>query len=408
MYARDEVAELIFNGENSFVEFKEDVIASDALAKEMVAFANSLGGRILLGVADTGAILGLRRFQSTQRLEEWVMQAARDSIRPPMVPAFQVIRSFQDGRDIAIITVARGLDVFARWKNNGLKYYIRAGSTSREASTEELQRLFQRRGKIRAELFPVVSASYSDFDERRLRQYFDAFRRQPLPDTQAEVVHRLCLVDFFTNDDVVGLHPNVAAIVLFAESPQRFIGGAAIDAVAFRDREPSASGVEEATLISGPAVRLQGVAPTELREPGIIETALDFVHRHAVRWNGIRGATRDEDHGIPEAALREAVVNAVVHRDYTLSSRTIQLRIFPDRIEIISPGRLPNGITVEGMELGARASRNQLIVDTMRDYRYVERLGLGVPEMIRTMRAYNGTAPQLEERDETFIVTLVR
>jgi ATP-dependent DNA helicase RecG len=221
-------------------------------------------------------------------------------------------------------------------------------------------------------------------------------------------VHRLCLVEFFTKDEVVGLHPNIASMVLFGETPQRFIAGAAIDAVAFRETQPSAAAVEESTLISGPAVRLQGATQGEVREPGIIETSLDFVRRHSTRWAEIRGAVREEDRGIPEQALREAVVNAIVHRDYTLSSRTVQLRMFPDRLEVISPGRLPNGITVEGMEIGARASRNPLIVETMRDYGYVERLGLGVPQMIRAMRAYNGTAPELVERDETFSVTLRR
>jgi len=106
--------------------------------------------------------------------------------------------------------------------------------------------------------------------------------------------------------------------------------------------------------------------------------------------------------------VREAVINAIVHRDYTLSGRAIQLRSYSDRIEVISPDRLPNGITAEAMEVGARASRNQLIVDTMRDYGYVERLGLGIPQMFRSMESYNGTRPRLRQVDETFIVTLLR
>jgi ATP-dependent DNA helicase RecG len=218
----------------------------------------------------------------------------------------------------------------------------------------------------------------------------------------------LRLVDFLTDDDVVGLHPNIAATVLFAEAPNRFITGAAVDAVAFRGVEAAAADVVEATVLSLPAVRLDGQTSGDVRQPGIIEAALDFVQRHSVRWTPVDGAVRGEDHGIPLAAIREALVNAVVHRDYTLSGQAVQLRVFQDRIEILSPGRLPNGVTVEGMQVGVRASRNPLIVDTMRDYRYVERLGLGVLQMFRTMYEYNGTAPELVPIGETFIVTLRR
>jgi ATP-dependent DNA helicase RecG len=154
-------------------------------------------------------------------------------------------------------------------------------------------------------------------------------------------------------------------------------------------------------------VRLEG-AEGQLRDPGIVEDALDFVDRYTRRWLGVSGATRIEGSGIPVSVIREAIVNAIVHRDYTLSSRPIQLRIYGDRIEVLSPGRLPNGITIEAMQIGARASRNQLLVDTMRDYGYVERLGLGVPQMFREMQAYNGTNPGLVEVDETFVVTLRR
>jgi ATP-dependent DNA helicase RecG len=407
VHTRDEIAELIYNGENSFVEFKQDLVRPEGLAKEIVAFANTDGGRILLGVDDAGVVVGLQRFADARQLEEWVMQIARDSVRPPLVPAYQRIRSFDGDREIAVITIAVGLDVYARWYNGGSQYYIRAGSTSREASAEELQRLFARRGRIRAELLPVVAATVDDLDLRRVHDYFARVRGQQLSKELKEVTRRLRLAEYMTDDGVVGLHPNVAGTVLFGEVPNRYVTGAVIDAAAFSAAEASISNVLEAAVLSGPAVRLEG-PPGQLREPGIVEAALDFVHRHSTRWLGLSGATRIEGAGIPTSVIREALVNAIVHRDYTLSTRPIQLRIYPDRIEVLSPGRLPNGITIEAMQIGARASRNQLIVDTMRDYGYVERLGLGVPQMFREMQAYNGTRPGLLQVDETFVVTLLR
>ncbi len=407
MYSRAEIAELVYNGENSFVEFKQDSVRPEDIAKEMVAFANADGGRIVIGIDDSGMVAGIQRFAEPQRLEEWVMQVARDGVRPPLIPAYQLIRKYDGERDIAVITVAPGLDVYARWLNNGSRYYIRAGSTSREASAEELQRLFQRRGRLRAELLPIVAAKYEDLDVRRIHDYFGRIRQQVLPDDQSEVLRRLRLAEYMTDDHVVGLHPNVASLVLFGEAPNRYIGGAIIDAAAFSAPQSSIPDMREALVLSGPAVRLEGEAG-QLRDAGIIETALDFIHRHNAQWAGLSGATRTESEGIPTGVVREAVVNAVVHRDYTLSARAIQLRVYPDRIEVISPGRLPNGITAEAMEVGARASRNQLIVDTMRDYGYVERLGLGIPQMFRSMESYNGTRPRLRQVDETFIVTLLR
>ena len=109
----------------------------------------------------------------------------------------------------------------------------------------------------------------------------------------------------------------------------------------------------------------------------------------------------------PVEAVREAVVNALVHRDYLLSSTDVELSLYEDRLEIISPGRLPNGITPERMRVGCRASRNQLLKDVMRDYGYLEHMGMGIPrKIIRCMLEHNGTEPDLMEDGERFMVRL--
>ena len=111
----------------------------------------------------------------------------------------------------------------------------------------------------------------------------------------------------------------------------------------------------------------------------------------------------------PREAVREAIVNALVHRDYLLSSTDIELSIYEDRMEIISPGRLPNGITPARMLTGCRAARNQLIKDVMRDYRYLEHSGMGVPrKIVKCMKEHNGTEPELIEDGELFTIRLFR
>jgi ATP-dependent DNA helicase RecG len=147
-----------------------------------------------------------------------------------------------------------------------------------------------------------------------------------------------------------------------------------------------------------------------LIESGLVEQAIAFVRRNtAVEATLVDAARREERWAYPQEAVREVVVNALVHRDYLLSGSTIELSVYEDRIEAASPGRLPNGITPERMRVGCRSARNQLLKDVMRDYGYLEHMGMGVPrKIIRPMREHNGTEPDLVEGDKSFLVRLWR
>lgn len=120
-----------------------------------------------------------------------------------------------------------------------------------------------------------------------------------------------------------------------------------------------------------------------------------------------QGGRRVERPVYPPDALREGIVNALIHRDYLLTSTDIELAVYSDRLEIVSPGRLPNGITPDRVRAGTRAARNQILKDMMRDYRYLEHMGMGIPrKIVKGMREHNGTEPDLLERDERFVVRL--
>ena len=119
------------------------------------------------------------------------------------------------------------------------------------------------------------------------------------------------------------------------------------------------------------------------------------------------GTSRVEQADYPEEVIREALINAAVHRDYLLSATDIELSIYEDRLEIISPGKLPNGITPDRMRAGCRAARNQLLKDVMRDYGYLEHMGMGIPrKIIKGMQEHNGTEPDLIEDSERFTLRL--
>ena len=393
-----ELLEIIASGENSAVEFKRDDLSAQDLAKELVAFSNFQGGMVLLGVEDDGAITGLMRHD----LEEWVMNVCQYKIRPAIIPFYEVVRGVNDNYDIAIVRVTRGYNVHALWHNHANRYLIRVGTLSRGASLEELARLFQQCGSVRAELRPVSGAALANLDRRRLRNYFDDIRQQDVPaDEDAEAWQ-----SFLNNTAVITEEGvTVGGMLLFGKTPNRFLPHAGIDAVAYPGTEQDYD-AQERTSLRGPMTPLLSRGG-DIIENGLVEQALDFVQRNTRVIVATRGGRRVERPVYPYGALREGIVNALIHRDYLLPNTDVELAIYSNRLEIISPGRLTNGITLDRMRSGARFARNQLLKDVMRDYRYLEHMGMGISrKIVKGMREHSDTEPDLVELDERFIVRL--
>lgn len=398
--SKTDLLEILRNGENSAVEFKRDDITLDKLARELVAFSNFEGGMVVLGVEDDGTISGINR----DKLEEWVVTTCRDKIDPAIIPFFEIIKNVENNKDVAIVRVPRGYTVHSFKDHNRHLYLIRVGTQCREASKDELSRLFQQRGMFRAELQPVSGATFVDLDLRRLKHYFLNVRQQAVPQDDDVTGWQTLLLntEIMIEDGIT-----VAGILLFGNNPNRFLPQAGIDATAFVGKEKDYA-ARERVAIRGPITPLfteKGL----LVDPGIVEQTLAFITRNMVITAGLEpgGARRETRMEYPAEALREIIVNALVHRDYLLASTDIELSIFQDRLELNSPGRLPNGITPQRMLAGCRASRNQLIKDVMRDYRYLEHSGMGIPrKVVAGMQAHNGTMPDLIEQGESFKVVL--
>ena len=399
---KTELLELIKNGENSGIEFKRDTIDNRALAKELVAFTNLRGGRVILGIDDDGSVVGVTR----DRLEEWVMTTCRDKIRPELIPYYEIIRDVEPRKDVAIVQVDRGWAVHHVWHNNHRTYSIRVGTQSREASAEELERLFQQRGAFRLEVRGVSGSSVDDFDYRRLIDYFRRIRSQETPgiDNTNAWQNLLLNTEFLMEEDNT-TSATVAGLLLFCANPNRFLPQAGIDAAAYPGKEKDYA-AKERLAIRGPMTALFG--SEGLVENGLVEQAVEFTRRNTGVSAGLAdGARREERWLYPEEAIREAIVNALVHRDYLLSGTTVELSIYEDRLEVVSPGRLPNGITPQRMITGCRSARNQLLKDVMRDYGYLEHMGMGVPrKIVKEMQKHNGTSPDLIEDEERFMVRL--
>ena len=396
---RTELLEIIRNGENSGVEFKRDDIQPADLAKEIVAFLNFQGGIILLGIDDDGTIRGATR----QNLEEWVMNICRDKVKPEVIPYYEKVEV--EGKSVAVCTFSQGLYVHHMWHNKHRYYYMRVGSTSREASPEELQRLFQQRGQIRFDLKSVPGATFDDLDMLRLKNYFRDIRGQDIPLDDTEAWEQLLFNTEIMVSDQDRNIPSVGGILLFGKNPNHYLPQAGISAVAYKGQEKDYDATER-DIIRGPIVARFDEAG-EIVDTGLVERAIEFVRRNTHSKGYIKNGRRIDRPDYPDEVVREVVVNAIAHRDYTITGTEIELSIYSDRLEIISPGRLPNTVTIERMKAGCRATRNELIKEVLRDYHYDAATGLGVPrKIIAGMFKHNGTEPGLIEEEYSFTVTL--
>ena len=398
-----ELLELILNGENSGVEFKRDDVANHRIAQELVALLNLEGGTLLLGVEDDGSITGATR----ENLEEWVVELCRLKINPPIIPFLSWVKNAESGRDVLAIRVPLGPDKpYARVHNGRTTYFIRVGSTSREASRSELQRMFQASGNLHYGVKPVPGAGFDGLDNRRLRDYLINVRGGHAPaDDDSETWQTL-----LHNIELMGMSAGLPAatingMLLFGKTPNRFLPQSGIRAVCFPGTELDYAARADENL-RGPMVPLR--APNgDITELGLVEKAWDFVRRNTAPTAYLESARKIQRWEYPEIVVREAVINALVHRDYSIAGTDIMLSIFSNRLEITSPGRLPNTITTDGMKAGARYARNQTLVNMMRDYGYADARGMGVRDkIIPGMLAHNGTEPDLIEDENRFTVRL--
>ena len=414
---RTELEELIRNGENSGVELKRDDVVPERLAKELAALLNLEGGHLLLGVEDDGTVTGLTR--APKQVEEWIMEVARAHLRPAAIPFWETLK-LDDGNVVGVISLPADAPdkPYKAKRGSAWVTQVRVGTTTRDATDAEEARLYMQSGHLQYDRKPVSGATFDDLDLRRLVNYFRDLRQQGAPeDTDLESwLHLLVNTELMAEARPRPM-PSACGLLLFGLKPNRFLPQAGISAVAYSSTKKDYDAKARATL-RGPAVSLFPALSDDPGQPlysllprtfseagnaveaGVIEQALDFVRRNIEVTAWIEnGGRRLERWDYPLEAVREALVNAVAHRDYTITVTDIELSIYMDRIEFISPGRLPNTVTVDKIRAGYRASRNELIKEVLRDYRYIEATGLGVPRrIIAGMRAHNGTEPDLIER----------
>ncbi len=403
---RAELLELIAANENSRVEFKRDDCRPDQIAREMSALMNFEGGVILLGVEDDGVVSGLTR--SPKEAEEWVMNIARTNLQPAETPAWSTTTMPGD-RVVGVVELAAGGPgkPYKAKRGNAWATFTRAGGQSREATREEEARLYQAARLVHYETRAIPDLGMESLDLDRTASYFRNILRRgtPGPD-DADDWRRLLLNSDLLVETRDGDRPTAAGLLLFGEHPNRRLRQAGVTAWAFPGTEKDYNTIDE-EVIQGPLTPLVNKRRTVV-DGGVIDRTVDFARRNmgSIAW--LDGARRRRKRSFPLEAVREALVNALVHRDYAREGTDVELSLYSDRLEVISPGRLPNGVTIEKMKEGVvRVARNGLLKEILRDYRYVESQGMGVRRrIIEAMRQHNGTEPDLEEHDDRFVVRL--
>jgi len=381
---------LVRQPESETLEFKRELPSSSDLAKLVTAFYNTRGGVILFGVEDaTQQLLGVI---NPQGVEQGIVNILRARCSLDVMPSIQFLA--HQGKTFVVVTCPQG--VRKPYLIDGeTRPYVRVGSSNRQAQDEEVRRLYIEGSEGGMEALPCPGATMADLSQALVAAYLrqrEETSGRPLGLSWEETLRSLgCLVEQHGR-----WTPTHAGVMLFAEDPQHFIPQAELACVRFK-------GVDVVSYIDR----------RDLRGPlyQLVDDAEQFIYRHMKIGRRIEGFVGVEYREYPREAVREAIVNAVVHRDYGRRGQCIRVFMFDDRIEVFSPGSLPPGVSLEKMRRLEPQSvlRNPITVGVFRDLgsRYIERLGTGVRRMTLSMESHGLPKPQFEEVGSEFRVTLM-
>jgi ATP-dependent DNA helicase RecG len=380
-----EIAELIAiidMDEDSGHQFKADITSAISLAQEMVAFSNSGGGEIFIGVSNDGTIAGLTR-NDVSRINLHISNAASQHVKPSINPSTNNIMT-PDGLVIRI-EIANGINKPYMDKDGAI--WVKSGSDKRKAtSREEIQRLFQSAGLIHGDEVIVQGLDLADLD----REYFKDFCKKNV--INSVDFEEISLSNLLNNMNLMRDGSlNVSGALMFSNTPSLKLPVFIVKAITFFGNEIHETEYVDKEDILG-------------KLADIFQKSISFIMRnirHIQRNQGVNSNGKSE---IPKIVFEELMVNALIHRDYFISA-PIRLFIYTNRIEIISPGHLPNNLTIENIKMGNSNIRNPILASYATKILPYSGIGSGI---IRALKSY----PDIEFKDDRsgnqFIVTVFR
>ena len=377
-----ELIEIIGRDEDSKHQFKANVTNETSLAQEMVAFSNSGGGAIFIGVSNDGTFAGLTR-EDMGRLNQLVSNAASQQVRPPINPQTENIAT-PDGLVIRIV-VPTGVSK-PYMDKNGVIWVKSAGDKRKATSREEIQRLYQSAGLIHGDEIPVPGLNIADLDIDYFKVFFERNFSESLDDQGLPLPVLLGNMNLMEN----GIF-NVSGALLFARNPSLRLPVFITKAIAFPGKEIHETDYIDSQDITG-------------KIADVFQKSIGFVLGNIRHIQGDQGVNAPGEPEIPKIAFEELIANALIHRDYFVSA-PVRILVFSDRVEIISPGHLPNDLTIENIKMGNSNIRNPILASYATKILPYRGIGSGI---IRALKEYPDIDFMDDHEGNRFIVTVWR
>ncbi len=376
-----QLTQLISGGETSHAQFKENITNPLSAAQELVAFANTEGGQLIVGVADkSGAVTGLS-FGDIQRISSLLVNAASEGVKPPLTIKTETIE--MDGKKVLVVTVPSG--THKPYKDKDGLIFVKNGPDKRKVtSNEEMARLLQASGDLYAEEMLLPFTIAEELDVRDFRAFYEEKYKTTLDETEIpRLLANLRLAD--------GDRLNVAGALLFAKHPEKVLPQFHISAVWFAGTDIAGEKYHSSEDIRGTLSQCYA-------------RGLDFIKRTLNRPQNGKDFNSLGDLEIPEIVLRELLVNALLHRDYFIRD-SIKIFVFDDRVEIRSPGKLPNNLSEAQIRAGIRRSRNTILASFAPDVLPYRGIGSGI---LRSLQAWPHIEFVNDKEAEQFTVVIRR
>lgn len=379
-----EIVQLYEQGEDETLAYDVEGAPAQRLAETFAAMANSQGGTVLLGIdPQTRTLRGVRDLEAAREKA----LAAGLRVEPPLVLPRPVTVTLES-KPLLVVQIPAGLPHAYAVRG---KYVAREGKKNRALGPRQLRQFLRERGEGNFEAQVLPGASLDDLDRERVHGYARLFlteegQRHRWDEAALDLLYRRgCLAKENST-----FRPSVAGILLFGREPQRLLPSAEILLARYSGTEMADTFIRETA---------RGSLPEQIR---VAEAFMVTNMRKGARIGDFR---REEKPEYPLPAVREAIVNAIAHRDYAIRGEEIRVLMFNDRVEVYSPGRLPGHITVENI-VEERFARNEVIVQGLTDLGFVERLGYGIDRIIRQMSEAGLPKPLFQETANGFRVTL--
>ena len=380
------IQNLLSSPESKTLEFKETMPTPQAIAKTACAFSNGGGGTILIGVEDKNKTITGIDEQEIHILEEKIANIVYTIVEP--TPSNHITIHNVDGKLILKIDVFPGSLKPYHLKSKGELEgtYIRVGSTNRKADIETIEELRRQRMNISFDETTVIDASLEDLHTRNIEFYLkkrEEVRDIPKVEPDTKFLKNIKAIQQQNGS----IYPTAAGILLFSSEPEKYIPGAIIKCARFK-------GTEMDELLE------QGINNGSLFSQ--IEETIAFFKKNVKRGAKIEGVYRKEEYEYPETAIREAVVNAICHRDYSRKGADIKFAIFDDRIEITSPGGLLPQISLSDLGTGVSELRNKIIGRIFNETGLIEGWGTGIRRIRKQIEEKGLVPPEFRESNGFF------